>query len=122
PSVNRAAPAPSWHQTTARVSRQFDYGADHRWLELEAPAAFETPKPGQFVQILLPPTSAAAFLPRPMSVASARRVSGRLILGFLYAAVGTGTRALAALARGARVDVLGPLGHGYPLDHPGTPV
>jgi len=36
--------------------------------------------------------------------------------------VGVGTRALAALGEGATVDVLGPLGRGFPLDRPGTPV
>jgi dihydroorotate dehydrogenase electron transfer subunit len=117
-----SAPTPTWRQVTARVLRQTDYGADHLWLDLEAPIALGIPAPGQFVQILLPPNRAAALLPRPMSVASARVVRGRLVLGFLYAAVGTGTRALAALERGALVQLLGPLGRGFPLEEPGTPV
>jgi dihydroorotate dehydrogenase electron transfer subunit len=36
--------------------------------------------------------------------------------------VGAGTRVLAALDAGRRVEVLGPLGRGFPLEVPGTPV
>jgi dihydroorotate dehydrogenase electron transfer subunit len=110
-----------WQQVRARVARHRDSGAGHRWLELEVPATFDPPRPGQFVQLLLP-EPAPVLLPRPMSVAAARRRRGRLALGFLYAPVGSGTRALAALGDGAAVDVLGPLGHGFPLERPGTPV
>src|SRR5262249_59733824 len=61
-------------------------------------------------------------LPRRMSVASVRRIGGRLALGFLYGPVGAGTRALAGLKPGATVHVTGPLGRAYPLSEPGTPV
>lgn len=115
------APAPSWRQKRARVVEQRDYGAGHRWLELEVPFDFASPLPGQFVQLLLAPPS-PVLLPRPMSVASVReRGEGRRI-GFLYGAVGGGTRALARLVPGDPVDVLGPLGRGYPLEAQGTPV
>lgn len=112
----------SWRQTTGRVARQIDVGAGHRWLDLEVPSAMETPQPGQFVQLLMPPTTAAVLLPRPMSVASVRRTRGALTLGFLYAPVGTGTGALAALPPGAEVEALGPLGRGFPLATAGTPL
>jgi dihydroorotate dehydrogenase electron transfer subunit len=103
------------------VAGQRDYGAGHRWLELEIEGAFERPAPGQFVQLsLLPPSP--VLLPRPMSVAAVAARGGRLVLGFLYAALGSGTRALAALPDGAWVGVLGPLGRGFPLERPGTPV
>jgi len=114
--------AATWRQATARVSRQTPYGAGYLWLDLDLPRGFVVPAPGQFVQLLLPPSRTAALLPRPMSVAAVRRRGAGLTLGFLYAAVGTGTRALAALERGAAVEVLGPLGRGFPLDAPGAPV
>jgi dihydroorotate dehydrogenase electron transfer subunit len=115
-----ASPA-AWRQVEARIARHADYGHDHRWLDLEVPAQFPPPAPGQFVQLLLPEPS-PVLLPRPMSVAgvSSRRASRTL--GFLYAPVGVGTRALSALGRGARVSALGPLGRGFPLARPGTPV
>jgi dihydroorotate dehydrogenase electron transfer subunit len=115
-----AAPA-LWRQARATVVRHEDYGAGHRWLDLEVPAPFVAPVAGQFVELLLVPPS-PVVLPRPMSVAAAELRGDALSLGFLYAAVGSGTRALAALAAGSAVDVLGPLGHGFPLARPGTPV
>ena len=74
------------------------------------------------MQILLQGAANPALLPRPMSVAGVVRHSGRMTLGFLYAPVGVGTHALATLRPGARVEVLGPLGRGSPLNRPGTPV
>jgi dihydroorotate dehydrogenase electron transfer subunit len=121
PAEDRATLAASWRQVRAHVVSQRDYGAGHRWLELETSPGFATPSPGQFVQLLLV-APAPVLLPRPMSVASAQQRQGRLRLGFLYGAVGSGTRALAELIAGDPVDVLGPLGHGFPLATPGTPV
>lgn len=110
-----------WRQVSAQVARHEDAGGGHRWLDLEMPAGFAVPTPGQFVQLLLE-APAPVLLPRPMSVASVSRRGGRLRVGFLYAPVGVGTRALAALVPGQTVETLGPLGHGYPLDEPGTAV
>ena len=116
-----AASRRTWKQVRARVGAQREYGAGFRWLELELPAGFAAPVAGQFVQLLLDFPS-PVLLPRPMSVASVRRVGSKLRVGFLYAAVGAGTRALAELPAGASVSVTGPLGCGYPLHEPGTPV
>ena len=112
--------APAWNQVPARVIRQVEYGAGHCWLDLEVPRDLVPPKPGQFVQLLL--SSSSSLLPRPMSVASVRRAPRGWVLGFLYAPVGAGTYALAALGPGDRVETLGPLGRGFPLERPGTPV
>jgi dihydroorotate dehydrogenase electron transfer subunit len=117
----RAAGRRSWKQARARVVSQREYGAGFRWLELELPAGFVAPVAGQFVQLLLDFPS-PVLLPRPMSVASVRRVRSKLRVGFLYAAVGAGTRALSELPPGASVSVTGPLGRGYPLHEPGSPV
>ena len=111
----------TWRQVRARVRIQREYGAGFRWLELDLPAGFAAPVAGQFVQLLLAAPS-PVLLPRPMSVASVQRASGRLRVGFLYAPVGEGTRALSRLEPGNEVHVTGPLGRGYPLAEPGTPV
>ena len=116
-----ALPADRWSQVRATVTRQRPYGEGHLWLELEVPRSFGLPRPGQFVQLLLLPPS-PVLLPRPMSVAAARRSGARVRMGFLYGPVGAGTRALSRLRPGEGVDVLGPLGHGYPLEQHGTPV
>lgn len=111
----------TWRQVTARVRTQREYGAGFRWLELEMPAGFVAPVAGQFVQLLLDPPS-PVLLPRPMSVASVSKKGTKLVVGFLYAPVGTGTQAIARLKPGSTIGVTGPLGQGYPLDEPGTPV
>jgi dihydroorotate dehydrogenase electron transfer subunit len=113
---------PAWRQTPGRVIAQADAGAGHRWVDLAVEAPFEVPRPGQFVQLVLPSTANPTLLPRPMSVAGVARSRTGLRLGFLYAPVGLGTRALAALGTGGRVEVLGPLGQGFPLGEAGTPV
>jgi len=111
----------TWRQVAARVRDQRRYGGGFLWLELELPAGFTAPAAGQFVQLLLDFPS-PVLLPRPMSVASVRKLAGRLVLGFLYGPVGAGTRALAELQPGATVHVTGPLGRAYPLSEQGTPV
>lgn len=111
-----------WKQVSGRVVRHDDEGADHRWLEVSVPVDFDPPAPGEFVQLLLETGAAGLLLPRPMSVAGVRSGSGGLVLGFLYAPVGAGTRSLAALGPGAALTVLGPLGQGFPLEEAGTPV
>ena len=121
PSLPKPRQAPAWRQVTGVVARHGDYGAGHRWLDLELPAVAPRPTPGQFVQLLLESPS-PVLLPRPMSVASVAARRSRLELGFLYAPVGSGTRALARLERGDRVEALSPLGRGYPLGTAGTPV
>jgi dihydroorotate dehydrogenase electron transfer subunit len=98
-----------------------EYGGGFRWLELEVPLEFVAPVAGQFVQLLLDFPS-PVLLPRPMSVASVERRGSRRVIGFLYSAVGAGTRALAQLPVGATLQATGPLGRGYPLEEPGTPV
>lgn len=117
-----SAARPVWRQSRARVVRQADHGAGHRWLELEVKSPFALPVPGQFVQLRLPSAANPALLPRPMSVASVARSRSGMRLGFLYAPVGIGTRALAGLGADSEVELLGPLGRGFPLEHPGTPV
>ena len=114
-------PAAAWRQAMASVIRQRDVGAGHRWLDLQLPRGFALPVAGQFVQLLLE-TPSPVFLPRPMSVAGARVTSHGPVLGFLYEPVGAGTQILAGLTAGERVEVLGPLGRGFPSDVPGTPV
>ncbi len=116
-----AAPLRTWKQVAARVREHRAHGPDFRWLELDMPPGFTAPVAGQFVQLLLDFPS-PVLLPRPMSVASVTRRGGKLAVGFLYAPVGAGTRALAQLAEGATLHLTGPLGRGYPLDEAGTPV
>jgi dihydroorotate dehydrogenase electron transfer subunit len=64
--------------------------------------------PGQFFMLEAP----GRLLPRPMSLCIAPPGE----LGFLFEAVGPGTRALAALEPGDELRLFGPLGNGFRLD------
>ncbi|MCX7933937.1 MAG: dihydroorotate dehydrogenase electron transfer subunit [Planctomycetota bacterium] len=80
-------------------------------MALEAPLLGQRMRPGQFFQLRIHPESEYPFLRRPFSP-SAISAQG---IAFVYAVVGTGTRAMTALSRGSAVAVLGPLGNGYRL-------
>jgi len=64
--------------------------------------------PGQFFMLEAP----GRVLPRPFSLCLAPRGE----LAFLVDPVGPGTRAIAAVDAGDRLNVLGPLGNGFRLD------
>ena len=64
--------------------------------------------PGQFFMLEAP----GRVLPRPFSLCLARRGE----LAFLVDPIGPGTRAIAAVDAGDRLNVLGPLGNGFRLD------
>src|SRR4029453_9625920 len=63
--------------------------------------------PGQFFMLEAP----GRVLPRPMSLC----LTPPGELGFLFDAIGPGTRALAELGPGDELGVLGPVGHGWGL-------
>ena len=69
--------------------------------------ALEPGAPGQFFMLEAP----GRVLPRPMSLCQAPPGE----LAFLVDPIGPGTRALAALASGDAIHVLGPLGNGFDL-------
>jgi dihydroorotate dehydrogenase electron transfer subunit len=64
--------------------------------------------PGQFFMVEAP----GRVLPRPFSLCLAPRGE----LAFLVDAIGPGTRAIASVGAGDRLNVLGPLGNGFRLD------
>jgi NAD(P)H-flavin reductase len=76
-------------------------------LRLER-GSLEPGAPGQFFMLEAP----GRLLPRPMSLCQAPPGE----LAFLVDPIGPGTYALAALAPGDAIHVLGPLGNGFDLD------
>ena len=103
-----AAPAP---REVAAVRSLEKAGAGYRRLLLAAPAAAAAAVAGQFVHVRVPGLDPAAMR-RPLSICDADAAAGTLEI--LFKVVGRGTEALAALAPGARLDLLGPLGRGFP--------
>jgi dihydroorotate dehydrogenase electron transfer subunit len=104
---------------SAAVLSLEDLGSGYRRLRLAAPAAAEAAAPGQFVHVRVPGLDASAMR-RPISVCDADPASGTLTL--LFKVVGRGTVALAAVREGDRIDLMGPLGRGFPLPPEGAAV
>ena len=80
------------------------------WLQTKEIAA--QAKPGQFVSVYC--NDGAHLLPRPISLCEIGAEKGRLRL--VYRVVGKGTEMFATLKSGDSVDVLGPLGNGFPMN------
>lgn len=99
------------------VIEHSDKGAGYRHLVLQAPEIAAAALPGQFVHLRVPSLEDSA-LRRPFSIFNAE--GGRLEL--LYKIVGRGTDALAGIAVGDEVSVMGPLGHGFPEKCAGVPL
>ena len=94
-----------------------EIGAGYRYLVLAAPKIAETVMPGQFVHVRVPGLEASA-LRRPFSVFDAE--DGKVTV--LYKTVGRGTSALNQAQVGDMLNMLGPLGRGFPLKCDGEPL
>lgn len=99
----------------AKALEHVEIGADYRRLVLEAPQLSAALAPGQFVHVRVPALETSA-LRRPFSVFDASE--GRVTV--LYKTVGRGTSALNGVKPGDVVKVLGPLGHGFPVECDGA--
>ncbi len=94
-------------------------GPGYRFLVVSAPKLAAELAPGQFVHVKVPSLEASA-LRRPFSVFDADPVAGTVTV--MYKIVGRGTEALAKACPGEAIQVLGPLGYGFPLTCQGTPL
>lgn len=82
-------------------------------MEMKIEIAPQTVAPGTFFHV-----KTSELLRRPLSVAN---VDGNVVT-FLYKVIGSGTADLAARRKGDVLDVLGPLGNGFPLEQTGKRV
>ncbi|NLB59765.1 MAG: dihydroorotate dehydrogenase electron transfer subunit [Lentisphaerae bacterium] len=98
---------------SAKVISNTPLTAAYRLLILEAPRIAPQVRPGQFVQVRVPQLD-AAVLRRPFSVFKTE--GARLTL--LYKSVGQGTRSMARLQADDNLNLLGPLGNGFPPINP----
>jgi dihydroorotate dehydrogenase electron transfer subunit len=94
----------------ARVIRHETFSGDYRILVLHAPDIAAAVKPGQFVHLRVPNLD-GAVLRRPFSVFEAHASN----FSILYKTVGRGTTAMCAMRPDGEVDVVGPLGNGFPI-------
>ena len=98
---------------TVRANRALS--ADIRLIELAWPAGAADPLPGQFVMVRTREGTDPPWR-RPFGVHDFRRRGAAAVLSLLYQVVGPTTREMAALPRGAALDLLGPHGRGFRLD------
>ena len=79
------------------------------WLETESIA--KEAVPGQFVSVYSKDKS--RMLPRPISICEADKENGKLRL--VYRVVGEGTDEFSHLTKGDQLEIIGPMGNGFPL-------
>jgi dihydroorotate dehydrogenase electron transfer subunit len=79
-------------------------------IKVSAQLVKEITEPGQFVHLRIPGT----LLRRPISISSYDKRASELTM--IYRKAGAGTSGLAKLEAGMQLDILGPLGHGFPVD------
>ncbi len=102
----------------ASVVAHTDRTGGYRLLVFRAPGIAAAVQPGQFVHVRIPRME-QAVLRRPFSIYRADAEC----LSVLYKVIGEGTRVMSMIAPGESVNLIGPLGNGFPLDmSPGTPV
>ncbi|AYG00156.1 dihydroorotate dehydrogenase electron transfer subunit [Lactococcus allomyrinae] len=70
--------------------------------------------PGQFLHIKVP--NDAMLLRRPISISSWDSETNTCTILYRAGDEVTGTRLLSVLTAGQKIDVMGPLGHGFPID------
>ena len=81
-------------------------------LTVEGSIVDEMAEPGQFVHVRVA-DSFEPLLRRPISIASIDKENKQFTM--IYRAEGRGTQILADKRAGDEIDVLGPLGHGFPV-------
>ncbi|MFA7172089.1 MAG: dihydroorotate dehydrogenase electron transfer subunit [Kiritimatiellia bacterium] len=99
------------------VTEQKIVTEDYMLIRLQAGALAEQARPGQFVHIRIPGLEQSC-LRRPFSIFDAKDGA----LSILYKTVGRGTEMMRALQHGHKLQVIGPLGNGFPLEFNGIPL
>lgn len=89
--------------------REIALGIYDMWLDTTLASQA---KPGQFISVYTQDKS--ALLPRPISICEADTINSRLRI--VYRVAGKGTAEFSSYETGRRVDILGTLGNGFPLE------
>lgn len=96
-------------QEKAIVLEHDNFQGEYRILRLAAPSIGPFVKPGQFLHLQIPHLG-DRILRRPFSIYKASDEG----VAILYKPVGRGTESMIPLQVGDTVDIIGPLGNGYP--------
>ncbi len=96
-------------QEKTTVVEHHNFQGDYQILRLAAPTVGPLVKPGQFLHLQIPQMG-DRILRRPFSIYKADAEG----MSILYKPVGRGTESMRPLQVGDTVDIIGPLGNGYP--------
>ena len=97
---------------TSTILQQECIGTDIYSLWLDAPQIASQAKPGQFISVYS--NDSGRVLPRPISICEIDREKGALRI--VYRIAGKGTKEFSGMKAGETLDILGPLGNGFPMD------
>lgn len=97
---------------TAAVADQKQLTDDVFDMWIDAREIAKAVKPGQFISVYS--RDGSRLLPRPISICETDKDRSRLRI--VYRTVGAGTREFAGLKPGDSIEVMGPLGNGFPLE------
>lgn len=97
---------------TSTILQQECIGTDIYSLWLDAPQIASQAKPGQFISVYS--NDSGRVLPRPISICEIDREKGALRI--VYRIAGNGTKEFSGMKAGETLDILGPLGNGFPMD------
>lgn len=99
-----------------RILQNKQIGPDIFSMVIKAPKIALRATPGQFIHIRCS-KALSPLLRRPISIASIDEKQGNLQI--IYRVVGVGTKLLSQKPEGDMVDIMGPLGKGFPLPEKG---
>ena len=97
---------------TSTILQQECIGTDIYSLWLDAPEIASQAKPGQFISVYS--NDSGRVLPRPISICEIDREKGALRI--VYRIAGKGTAEFSAMKPGETLEILGPLGNGFPME------
>ena len=100
------------YREKAKIVKQEEIstGIFSMWLQTENIA--KAAKPGQFISVYS--NDKSRMLPRPISICEADAENGQLRI--VYRVAGKGTEEFSGYTDGVKLDILGPLGNGFPLE------
>ena len=99
---------------TCTILSQECIGKDIYSMWLETKTIAEQAKPGQFVSVYT--RDGSKLLPRPISLCEIDKEKKALRLVYRVTGKNTGTESFSRLHKNVTLEVLGPLGNGFPLD------
>ena len=100
----------SKYKGIAVVKSQEKIATDVYSMFLECEEAAKQAKPGQFISLYC--KDGSALLPRPISICEI----GETTLRIVYRVVGKGTNEFRKLVENDTIEIMGPLGNGFPLE------